>query len=163
MPERKNLIYSLLYRTPASIGWLKMGSFTSHSQVSPSSKLLCNRKWTSCANGLFCRLEGESEAITHSKLRPLADIFAFFSIDLCSLPVDPTCRRHADPTVKCCFFCRESKNTAGGRWLQTGAFRLNYHSQRRFLCFPLWFMEAGTRCGVETFTGLLSDMTYRNS
>lgn len=36
-----------------------------------------------------------------------------FPTDLCSLPVDPTCQRHADPTVKCCFFVGRAKTLQG--------------------------------------------------
>lgn len=56
-----------------------MGSFTSHSQVFPLQQIIMQQKVDQLCKWAFsAALEGESEAITHSKLRPLADFFAFF-------------------------------------------------------------------------------------
>lgn len=83
----------------------------------PSSKLLCNRKWTSCANGLFCK----NEAIIHSKLRPLADFFAVF---LQIFVFSPLAWPVGTPLIKLwkAVFRRQRKNCRGQRH-QTDTFQ----------------------------------------
>lgn len=70
----------------------------------PLQQIIMQQKVDQLCKWAFLPLRRRKRSNHSLQIEATRRLLRRFPTDLCFLPVDPTCRRHADPTVKRCFF-----------------------------------------------------------